>query len=251
MARALGLLAGGGTALTLLLALPARVLAASPNLPAPSGPAVAKALQTSPQLELLGLLALLSIVPSVVLLMTSFTRIVVVLSLLRTALGLNQVPPNQVIVGLALFLTIFTMAPTLTQVENQALGPYLSGRLTASQALSAAETPMKDFLAKGTRQQDLAIFLSASGEKAPKSLKDVPLTALVPAYTISQLTIAFEMGVLLFVPFVIIDFIVASVLMALGMMMVPPTLVSLPLKLLLFVLMNGWGLVIQSLLTSR
>ncbi len=234
----------------ILLLLPAQAFAASP-LPAPSGPTVAHALQTNPQISLLALLSLLAVLPGVVLLMTSFTRIVVVLSLLRTALGLNQVPPNQVIIGLALFLTLFTMAPTLSKVESAAVTPYLQGRITAIQAATRAETPMKQFLAAGTRQQDLAVFLASSGKSQVPALKDVPLTALVPAYTISQLTIAFEMGVLLFVPFVIIDFIVASVLMALGMMMVPPTLISLPLKLLLFVLMNGWGLVVQTLLTTH
>jgi flagellar biosynthetic protein FliP len=236
--------------LGLILLLPGQAFAAS-LVPAPSGPSVAHALQQSPQISLLALLSLLAVLPGVVLLMTSFTRIVVVLSLLRTALGLNQVPPNQVIIGLALFLTFFTMAPTLSRVEQAAVSPYLSGRITATQAATRAETPIKEFLAAGTRQQDLAIFLSASGKSQVPSLKEIPLTALVPAYTISQLTIAFEMGVLLFVPFVIIDFIVASVLMALGMMMVPPTLISLPLKLLLFVLMNGWGLVVQSLLTTH
>ncbi len=249
MAKRNWLLVAGLAALLLLL--PGQALAASP-LPGPSGTSVAHALQTNPQISLLALLSLLAVLPGVVLLMTSFTRIVVVLSLLRTALGLNQVPPNQVIIGLALFLTFFTMAPTLSKVETTAVTPYLSGRITVTEAASRAETPVKQFLAAGTRQQDLAIFLAAqSGKSQVTSLKSVPLTALVPAYTISQLTIAFEMGVLLFVPFVIIDFIVASVLMALGMMMVPPTLISLPLKLLLFVLMNGWGLVVQTLLTMH
>ena len=160
-------------------------------------------------------------------------------------------PPSQVIIGLALFLTFFTMAPTLNKVENTAMAPYLAGKINLTQAATRAQVPVKAFLARGTRQQDLQIFLSAEGAPAPKSPQDVPLSALVPAYTISQLTLAFEMGVLLFVPFVIIDFIVASVLMALGMMMVPPTLISLPLKLLLFVLMDGWGLVVQTLITSR
>ncbi|MDA8345045.1 MAG: flagellar type III secretion system pore protein FliP [Thermaerobacter sp.] len=232
-----------------LLFLPQQALAAAP--PLPSGPSVSHALQTNPQITLLALLSILAILPGVVLLMTSFTRIVVVLSLLRTALGLNQVPPNQVIIGLSLFLTFFTMAPTLSRVETTALQPYLSGRINLSQAAARAQTPIKAYLARGTRQQDLAVFLHAENAPVPKTVQDVPLSALVPAYTISQLTLAFEMGVLLFVPFVIIDFIVASVLMALGMMMVPPTLISLPIKLLLFVLMDGWGLVVQTLLTSR
>ncbi len=231
-----------------LLVVPQRALAAAPL---PSGPSVSHALQSNPQITLLALLSLLAILPGVVLLMSSFTRIVVVLSLLRTALGLNQVPPNQVLIGLALFLTFFTMAPTLSRVETTALQPYLAGRINLSQAATRAQVPVKAFLARGTRQQDLAIFLDVEHAPPPKSVQDVPLSALVPAYTISQLTLAFEMGVLLFVPFVIIDFIVASVLMALGMMMVPPTLISLPLKLLLFVLMDGWGLVVQTLLTSR
>lgn len=247
MRRALwGLAAFGGV---LFLGLPA-AFAAGPNL-SPSGPSVTQALQSTPQISLLFLLAALAVLPGVVLLMTSFTRIVVVLSLMRTAIGLNQVPPNQVIIGLALFLTFFTMAPTITQIENRAMTPYLQGKMSLSQAGAAAQVPLKQFLAKGTRQSDLQLFLSAEGAKAPKDVQAVPLSALVPAYTISQLTVAFEMGVLLFIPFVIVDFIVASVLMALGMMMVPPTLISLPVKLLLFVLMNGWALVVQSLLVAR
>ncbi len=244
MRRLLGLL----PLLLLVLLLPQQALAAAPL---PSGPSISHALQTNPQITLLALLALLAILPGVVLLMSSFTRIVVVLSLLRTALGLNQVPPNQVIVGLSLFLTFFTMAPTLSKVETTALQPYLAGKINLIQASKRAQVPVKDFLARGTRQQDLQVFLNVENAPAPKTVQDVPLSALVPAYTISQLTLAFEMGVLLFVPFVIIDFIVASVLMALGMMMVPPTLISLPLKLLLFVLMDGWGLIVQTLLTSR
>lgn len=223
----------------------------TPTVPLPSGTAVSQALSSNPQITLLVALAVLAVIPGIVLLMTSFTRIAVVLSLLRTALGLTQVPPNQVIIGLALFLTFFTMAPTLSAVDKAAVAPYLAGRITATQAAQRAETPIKQYLATGTRQQDLALFMSATHAAKPKNLSQVPLTALVPAYTISQLTIAFEMGVLLFVPFVIIDFIVASVLMSLGMMMVPPTLISLPLKLLLFVLMDGWGLVVQSLLTTH
>ena len=232
----------------LLLLWPGAALAATPL---PSGPSIAHTLQSSPQITLLGLLAVLALLPGVVLLMTSFTRIVVVLSLMRTALGLNQVPPNQVIIGLSLFLTFFSMAPTIGQVERAALQPYLAGRINLTQAAARAQVPIKAYLARGTRQQDLAVFLAAENAPAPKNVQAVPLSALVPAYTISQLTLAFEMGVLLFVPFVIIDFIVASVLMALGMMMVPPTLISLPIKLLLFVLMDGWGLVVQTLLTSR
>lgn len=237
-------------ALLVLFAATARA-AGTGTLTLPSGPSVAHSLGANPQMTLLILLAVLAVVPGMVLLMTSFTRIVVVLSLLRTALGLNQVPPNQVIIGLSLFLTLFTMAPTLSRVEQVALTPYFAGRLTASQAIAKAQSPVKDYLAAGTRQQDLALFMRAEKLPAPKNLAAVPLSALVPAFTVSQLTLAFEMGVLLFVPFVIVDFIVASVLMSLGMMMVPPTLISLPLKLLLFVLMDGWGLVVQTLITSR
>jgi len=226
-------------------------LAASPTSVLPSGTSVATALSQSPQLSLLAVLVLLAALPGIVLLMTSFTRIVVVLSLVRTALGLNQVPPNQVLVGLAIFLTLFAMGPTLAQVESHAVTPYLSGRITASQAATAAQTPLRTFLAHGTRSSDLQMFYSLEGKTEPAKIDRVPLTTLVPAYTISQLTIAFEIGVLLFIPFVIIDFIVASVLMALGMMMVPPTLISLPIKLLLFVLMNGWALVVQSALVVR
>lgn len=220
--------------------------------PTPSGTSVSQALSQDPTLSILGLLAVLALLPGIILLMTSFTRIVVVLSLVRAALGLNQVPPNQVVVGLAIFLTLFVMAPTLSKVETTALNPYLQGQVTLAQASHRAEKPLKTFLAEGTRQSDLALMLRESGQNTPpKSIQSIPLSTLVPAYTISQLTLAFEMGVLLFIPFVIIDFIVASVLMALGMMMVPPTLISLPVKLLLFVLMNGWALVVQSMLSVR
>jgi len=240
----------------LWILVPVAVLTASrPVLAAgvqgPSGTRVAQALSQDPTLSILGLLAVLALLPGIILLMTSFTRIVVVLSLVRTALGLNQVPPNQVLIGLAIFLTLFVMAPTLSKVESTALTPYLEGKVTVAVAAQRAEVPLKTFLASGTRQSDLELMLNESGQKAPTSVQKIPLATLVPAYTISQLTLAFEMGVLLFIPFVIIDFIVASVLMALGMMMVPPTLISLPVKLLLFVLMNGWAMVIQSTLAVR
>jgi flagellar biosynthetic protein FliP len=248
-------LAGAAAAGAALAAAPAAAAAAP-------GPAVASAaaqalsprtLQTllaSPEIALMAIVAGVVLLPGVLLLMTSFTRIVVVLSLARTAVGTAQTPPNQVIVALALVLTLFTMAPTLAAVNRVAIAPYLAGHIDIAHALAAAEGPVKAFMAAGTRQQDLITLLRATGQPRPATLAQVPLLTLIPAFAISQLTLAFQMGFLLFLPFLLIDFLVASVLMSLGMMMLPPTVVSLPFKLLLFVLVNGWGLIVGSLVAT-
>lgn len=199
---------------------------------------------------LLVMLTILSLAPGILILMTSFTRIVIVLSFVRTSLSTQNMPPNQVIIGLSLFLTFFIMAPVIGDVNGQAVQPYLSGKITQKQALEKAEAPIKEFMAKETREKDLALFLNYGHYKRPKSVEAIPMTALIPAFAISELKTAFQMGFMIFVPFLIIDMVVASVLMAMGMMMVPPVMISLPFKILLFVMVDGWYLIVQSLLES-
>jgi flagellar biosynthetic protein FliP len=196
------------------------------------------------------MLTVLSIAPSLLVLMTSFTRIVIVLSLTRNALGIPSIPPQQVIVGLSFFLTLFVMAPTLGTMKSQALDPLLDGKITTAQALKRAEDPMREFLLKHTGKDELGLFLDASGTKTPVVRADVPLTSVIPAFVLSELKTAFTMGFVIFVPFLVIDLVVSSVLMGLGMMMLPPSFVSLPFKLLLFILLDGWMLIVGMLLTS-
>jgi len=183
-------------------------------------------------------------------LMTSFTRIVIVLSFVRTSLSTQNMPPNQVIIGLALFLTFFIMAPVIGDVNKNAVQPYLDHKITQKEAIKRAEAPLKSFMAKETRQKDLQLFLDYGKYKQPKTIQDIPLTALIPAFTISELKTAFQMGFMIFIPFLIIDMVVASVMMAMGMMMVPPVMISLPFKILLFVMVDGWYLIVKSLLVS-
>lgn len=200
--------------------------------------------------KLMLLLTVMSLAPSILILMTSFTRIVIVLSFVRTALATQQMPPNQVIIGLALFLTFFIMAPTFQEVNKEALQPLFKDEIALEEAYDKASLPFKEFMSKHTRQSDLDLFLAYSGEKEPESVEDISLTTLVPAYTLSELKTAFQMGFMIFIPFLVIDMIVASVLMSMGMMMLPPVMISLPFKILLFVLVDGWYLVMKSLLQS-
>lgn len=201
-------------------------------------------------LSLLLLITVLSLAPAILVLMTSFTRIVIVLGFVRTSLGTQQMPPNQVLIGLALFLTLFIMSPTLSQVNEQALQPYLKGEITQTDALQKASVPMKEFMYKHTREKDLLLFMNYTKTEKPSTFQDIPITVLVPSYALSELKTAFQMGFMVFVPFLVIDMVVASTLMAMGMMMLPPVMISLPFKILLFVLVDGWYLVIRSLLTS-
>ena len=194
-------------------------------------------------------LTLLSVAPALLMMMTSFTRIVIVLSLTRNALGLQSIPPNQVVVGLSLFLSLFVMSPVLTQMNHDAIQPYLHGKMTQNDAYNAGVKPLRTFMLKQTRQSELALFADASGKK-PKDPDHVSMTALVPAFVLSELKTAFIIGFIVFIPFLVIDLIVSSSLMSMGMMMLPPVLVSLPFKILLFVLVDGWALVVKSLLTS-
>lgn len=200
--------------------------------------------------QLLLLLTVLSLAPAILVLMTSFTRIIVVLSFVRHALATQQMPPNQVLIGLALFLTFFVMAPTIGEVNENAVQPYLAGELGQQEALNEATVPIKKFMSKHIREKDLALFLRYADEERPEKIEELPLTVLVPAFAISELKTAFQIGFMIFIPFLIIDMIVASVLMAMGMMMLPPVMISLPFKILLFVLVDGWYLIVQSLLMS-
>jgi len=204
----------------------------------------------STTVKLILLITILSIAPSILILMTSFTRIVIVLSFVRTSLATQQMPPTQVLISLALFLTFFIMAPTFSEINDKAVTPFLDGKITQEEAFDQAALPMKEFMSKHTRQKDLMLFLGYAGEEKPKTIDDIPLTTLVPAYAISELKTAFQIGFMIFVPFLVIDMIVASVLMSMGMMMLPPVMISLPFKILLFVMVDGWYLVVKSLLLS-
>jgi flagellar biosynthetic protein FliP len=205
---------------------------------------------TSTGVALLGLLTVLSLTPALLVMVTSFTRIVVVLSLLRNAIGVPQLPPNQIMIGLALFLTIFVMAPQWQAINNDALQPFLRGEISEAQAFEKGHQPIRQFMLKQTREQDLGLFVKLSGRPQPNTIDDVPTFVVIPAFIISELKTAFLMGFILFVPFLIIDLVVSSALLAMGMMMLPPMVVSLPFKILLFVLVNGWYLIAGSLVSS-
>ena len=204
----------------------------------------------SQSLQILLLLTILSLAPAILIMMTSFVRIIVVFSFLRSALATQTMPPNQVLVGLALFLTFFIMAPTFQQVNTTALKPYLAGQITQADAFQRGMQPMRTFMFKQTREQDLALFMSMSGAPKPSTYDDIPTYVLIPAFAISELKTAFEIGFILFVPFLIIDMVVASTLMSMGMMMLPPMMISLPFKILLFVMVDGWSLLVRSLILS-
>jgi len=201
-------------------------------------------------LQLLGLITVLSLAPSIIMMVTGFTRIMIVLSFLRSGLGGQQVPPNQIIIGLALFLTIFVMAPTWQLISDTALTPYTQGKISQSVALDRAQVPLRGFMFRQTRQKDLSLFVYLAKIPQPKTQADLPTYILIPAFILSELKTAFQMGFLILLPFVVIDLVVSTSLMSVGMMMLSPTIVSLPFKLLLFVLVDGWGLVIRSLVTS-
>lgn len=206
--------------------------------------------ELSSALQVMLLITVLSLAPSLLILLTSFTRIVIVLGLLRQALGTPQMPPSQVLVGLALFLTAFVMAPVAAEVRDEAYTPYMAKKITQEDALQRALRPIRAFMFRQTREQDLALMLRLSKAPRPRAQEQVPTTALIPAFVISELKSGFQMGFVLFLPFMVIDFVVGSVLLSMGMMFLPPTMVALPLKLLLFVLADGWHLVVRSLVTS-
>ncbi|HOP29201.1 MAG TPA: flagellar type III secretion system pore protein FliP [Spirochaetota bacterium] len=201
-------------------------------------------------LQILFLLSILTLAPSIIIMMTAFTRVVIVLDFVKRALSLQQMPPNQVIVGLSLFLTFFIMAPTLTEMNDKALQPYLNGQISNQQFFDRGMAPMRDFMFRQTREKDIALFVKLSKIEKPKSRKDIPSYCLIPAFMISELRIAFEIGVFLFLPFIVIDMIIASALMAMGMIMLPPVMISLPFKLILFILVDGWNLLVYELVRS-
>ncbi len=205
---------------------------------------------TDRMVQIIALVTVLSIAPSILIMMTSFVRIVVVLSLLRTALGLQQSPPNAVIVSLSMFLTLFVMGPTLTEAYNAGVKPLMANQVTTEQGFTAAMTPMKKFMLEHVRQADLKLFTDMAKIPMPNQPQDAAITSLAPAFMLSELKRAFEIGFLLFVPFLIIDMAVASILMSMGMMMLPPVIISLPFKLIFFVLVDGWRLVAGSLVQS-
>jgi flagellar biosynthetic protein FliP len=238
--------------LWLLVPLLAPVIAcAAPGLPAfTSTPGPGGSTNYSFNIEALLLLTSLTFLPAVLLMMTSFTRIVIVLALLRQALGTMQAPPNQVILGLSLFLTFFIMAPVFDKIYDTAWKPYTANQINFVDAAEVAAQPLKGFMLKQTRQEDLALFLRLSKHPPLQSPEDTPLKVLVPAYVISELKTAFQIGFIVFIPFLIIDMVVSSVLMSMGMMMLSPMLVSLPFKLMLFVLADGWNLLIASLVAT-
>ncbi|MCL1834214.1 MAG: flagellar type III secretion system pore protein FliP [Leptospirales bacterium] len=201
-------------------------------------------------LQILFLLSILTLAPSIILMTTAFTRVVIVLDFVKRALSLQQMPPNQVIVGLSLFLTFFIMAPTLTEMNDKALQPYIRGQISNQQFYDRGIAPLREFMFKQTREKDIALFVKLSKIEQPKNRGDIPTYCLIPAFMTSELKIAFEIGVFLFLPFIVIDMIIASVLMAMGMIMLPPIMISLPFKLILFILVDGWNLLIYELIRS-
>jgi flagellar biosynthetic protein FliP len=206
--------------------------------------------QVVDSIKLLVLLTLLSFIPAILVMMTSFTRIIIVLSLLRSALGTAMVPANQIIVGLALFLTVFCMAPTFKQINEQAIKPYLQNEISQQEAQELGAEPLRDFMLRQTREKDLGLFINLAKMDRPNSPQDVPMHVVIPAFIISELKTAFEIGFLIFIPFLVIDMVVASILLSMGMFMLPPVMIALPFKLLLFVMVDGWYLVVKSLMES-
>lgn len=200
--------------------------------------------------QIVVMLTLLSFIPAILISMTCFTRLIVVFHFLRQALGTQEAPNNQVLIGLSLFMTLFVMAPTLNRVNAEALQPMFSGQLTQTEAVTRALVPLRSYMLKHTRERDLALFIKLSNSPRPQTADDVPTTALIPAYMISELKTAFQIGFVLFIPFLVIDMAVASVLLSMGMMQLPPVVVSMPFKLLLFVMVDGWYLIVGSLVKS-
>lgn len=240
--------------LALLLVVPGPAPAAAQALAVPritieAGPAGSPA-EVSTAVQMLVVLTVLSLAPAILLMLTSFTRIVIVLSLVRQAVGIQQLPPNQVILGLSLFLTLFVMAPVGQEIHRTAWAPYTERRIGQAEALTRALEPLRAFMVRQTRQPDLALMVQLARLPQPATPADLPTHVLVPAFALSEIKTAFQMGFVLFVPFLVIDLVVASVLMSMGMLMLPPVMISLPFKLLLFVLADGWHLVVRALVTG-
>lgn len=204
----------------------------------------------SSTIQIVMFLTVLTLLPAVLLMMTSFTRFIIVFSLLRQALGLQQTPPNQVIIGLSLFMTLFVMSPVFNQSYTTALEPYLQNKLSQNEAFSNGIKPFREFMLKQTKEKELALFVELSKMEKPKGQNDIPVTVIIPAFITSELKTAFQIGVLLFIPFLVIDMVVASILMSMGMLMLPPVMISLPFKLMLLVLVDGWSLLVGSMVGS-
>jgi flagellar biosynthetic protein FliP len=206
--------------------------------------------ELAPALQIIVLLTVLSLAPALILMVTSFTRIVVVLAFVRQALGTHQMPAGQVLIGLSLFLTVFVMTPVWSKVKEAAVDPYLQKQITQQEALQRAVPPVREFMLRQTRQKDILLFIDLTKKARPAGPEDIPITLLIPAFMISELKTAFQIGFILYLPFLILDLVIASLLLSMGMMMLPPMMISLPLKLVLFVLVDGWNLLIGSLLKS-
>jgi flagellar biosynthetic protein FliP len=231
--------------------------APAPNLPTLPIPAIDMAVGAAdgPQdvvltIQIIALITVLSMAPAILLMLTSFTRILVVLGFIRSAIGLQQTPPNQVIASMALFLTFFTMAPVWTQIYDQALTPYMQEAIPAQVAWERTLTPLRQFMFKQTREGELSLMVRLSGGEEPSNQDDIATMTLIPAYVLSELKTAFQMGIVIYIPFIVVDMIVASILMSMGMMMLPPSMISLPFKILLFIMADGWSLVVASLVSS-
>jgi flagellar biosynthetic protein FliP len=234
----------------LLMLLPAGQLLAAPGLPALSVQPGPEGDTYTLSLQAVALMTALTLLPSGLMMMTSFTRIIISLAILRTALGTQQTPSNQILIGLALFLTLFVMQPVFSKIYDSAIAPYMNEEITAAKALDEGKKPLMDFMLNQTRETDLAMFLNLSGTDQLDSPDQVPFSVLVPSFVTSELKTAFQIGFLLFIPFLIIDLVVASVLMSMGMMMLSPMMISLPFKLMLFVLVDGWSLILGTLAGS-
>ncbi|MCK5882153.1 MAG: flagellar type III secretion system pore protein FliP [Bacteriovoracaceae bacterium] len=233
----------------LLLVFPLHSYAQSANLPGLSVN-FGQGADLVDSIQVILLFTVITLAPAVLILCTSFTRIIVVLSFMRQAIGTQNLPPNQLLIGFAMFLTVFVMQPTGTAIYNDGITPYMKKQITTVQALQVIEVNLRSFMSKQVRKTDIALFYDVTGKKAPQTINDVPIHYLIPAFVISELKTAFQIGFLLYIPFLILDMVVASVLMAMGMMMLPPVVISLPFKLLLFVLVDGWQLVTGSILRS-
>jgi flagellar biosynthetic protein FliP len=237
-----------------LLLIPTAVWAQGQVLPIPTikiGVGEAKDPgEVSILIQILILLTVLSLAPAILIMMTSFTRLVVVFSFLRHALGTQQMPPNQILIGLSLYLTFFIMTPVWQTIHEKALVPYQEKKISQGQAMDEALKPVRQFMFKQTREKDLALFVNMAKISKPKNKEEIPTTVLLPAYMISELKTAFQIGCLLYIPFLIIDMVVSSILLSMGMMMLPPVMISLPFKALLFVLVDGWNLIVGSLVKS-
>jgi len=237
-------------ALALALSVPLAAAEDAEGAEATELAGLAEVLSGSDTLDIIYLMTVIVLVPSLLVMTTCFTRIVVVLSLLRNALGLQQTPPNQVLIGTALFLTLFIMSPTIEQIRTDAYIPYKNEEITQEEMFERAVKPLREFMLRNTKAENLNFFLDVSGTERPESYDDIPTTVIIPAFITSELTRAFLMGFLLYLPFLVIDIVVASTLTSMGMVMLPPTLISMPFKLMLFVLVNGWQLTFQTLISG-